>query len=171
MVKRALLSVSDKDGIVDFAHELSKSGVEIISTGGTARILRDNGVEVTDVSEITNFPEMMEGRIKSLHPMIHGGVLCLRDNSTHLEEAEMANIKLIDMVVVNLYPFEITVSKNGVNLEEAIEYIDIGGPTLLRSAAKNYQSVTVISDPDDYGTVLKELRSSGSISEIGRAHV
>ncbi|ADI75076.1 phosphoribosylaminoimidazolecarboxamide formyltransferase/IMP cyclohydrolase [Methanohalobium evestigatum Z-7303] len=171
LVKRALLSVSDKEGIVEFAHELSKFGVEIISTGGTGRILQENGIEVTDVSEITNFPEMMEGRIKTLHPMIHGGVLCLRENSNHIEEAKMANIKLIDMVVVNLYPFEVTVSKDGVNLDEAIEYIDIGGPTLLRSAAKNYQSVAVISDPNDYGTVLKEMRSSGIVSDKTKKHL
>jgi len=140
----------------------------MISTGGTARILRDAGIDVIDVSDVTGFPEMMEGRVKTLHPRIHGGLLCLRDNSAHMEEAEREQIELIDMVVVNLYPFEITVSKEGVNLDEAIENIDIGGPTMLRSAAKNYRSVVVICDPDDYGHVLKELRSSGIVSDKTR---
>ncbi|MGP8322248.1 MAG: bifunctional phosphoribosylaminoimidazolecarboxamide formyltransferase/IMP cyclohydrolase [Methanosarcinaceae archaeon] len=168
MVKRALISVSDKAGIVDFARGLTKLGIEIISTGGTASILRDADIEVVDVSEITGFPEMMGGRVKTLHPRIHGGLLCLRNNSDHLEEAERENIELIDMVVVNLYPFEITVSKEGVDLEEAIENIDIGGPTLIRAAAKNYTAVTVLCNPDDYGHVLKELRSSGVVSDKTR---
>ncbi|HJH30653.1 MAG TPA: bifunctional phosphoribosylaminoimidazolecarboxamide formyltransferase/IMP cyclohydrolase [Methanosarcinaceae archaeon] len=168
MVKRALLSVSDKTGIVDFARGLAKLGIEIISTGGTASILRDADIGVVDVSEVTGFPEMMGGRVKTLHPRIHGGLLCLRDNSVHVEEAERESIELIDMVVVNLYPFEITVSKEGVDLEEAIENIDIGGPTLIRAAAKNYTAVTVLCDPDDYGYVLKELRSSGVVSDRTR---
>ncbi|MGP8319570.1 MAG: bifunctional phosphoribosylaminoimidazolecarboxamide formyltransferase/IMP cyclohydrolase [Methanosarcinaceae archaeon] len=168
MVKRALLSVSDKAGIVDFARGLAQLGIEIISTGGTASILRDANIRVVDVSEITGFPEMMGGRVKTLHPRIHGGLLCLRDNSDHLEEAKRESIELIDMVVVNLYPFEITVSKEGIDLEEAIENIDIGGPTLIRAAAKNYTAVTVLCDPDDYGHVLKELRSSGVVSDKTR---
>jgi phosphoribosylaminoimidazolecarboxamide formyltransferase/IMP cyclohydrolase len=169
LVKRALLSVSDKTGIAEFARGLESLGVKIISTGGTAKIIRDAGVEVTDVSEITGCPEMMGGRVKTLHPRIHGGLLCLRDSKEHMEEAAREDISLIDMVAVNLYPFEVTVSKEGVELEEAIENIDIGGPTLLRSAAKNYRSVTVISDPSDYGHVLKELRSSGIVSDLTRA--
>jgi phosphoribosylaminoimidazolecarboxamide formyltransferase/IMP cyclohydrolase len=169
LVKRALLSVSDKTGIVEFARGLESLGVKIISTGGTAKIIRDAGVDVTDVSEITGCPEMMGGRVKTLHPRIHGGLLCLRENKEHMEEAAKEDISLIDLVAVNLYPFEVTVSKEGVELEEAIENIDIGGPTLLRSAAKNYRSVTVISDPLDYGHVLKELRSSGVISDSTRA--
>ncbi len=168
MVKRALLSVSNKDGIVDLARGLEKLRVEIISTGGTARILRDAGIEVIDVSEITGFPEMMGGRVKTLHPKIHGGLLCLRDNNVHIEEAEREEIELIDMVVVNLYPFEITVSKEDVLLDEAIENIDIGGPSMLRSAAKNYRSVVVVCDPDDYGHLLKELRSSGIVPDSTR---
>ncbi|MEA1985203.1 MAG: bifunctional phosphoribosylaminoimidazolecarboxamide formyltransferase/IMP cyclohydrolase [Euryarchaeota archaeon] len=164
MVKRALLSVSDKTGIVEFARGLEQQDIQIISTGGTARILRDAGIETTDVSEITGFPEMMGGRVKTLHPMIHGGLLCLREDKSHMSDADKLSIELIDMVVVNLYPFEITVSKEGGNLDEAIENIDIGGPTLLRSAAKNYRSVTVICDPNDYGPVLKEIRSSGVVS-------
>ncbi len=169
MVKRALLSVSDKTGIAEFARGLESLGVEIISTGGTAKILRDAGIEVTDVSEVTGFPEMMGGRVKTLHPKIHGGLLCLRDSKEQMAEAAKEDISLIDMVAVNLYPFEMTVSKEGVELEEAIENIDIGGPTLLRSAAKNYRSVIVISDPSDYGHVLKELRSSGIVSDSTRA--
>ncbi|WP_209681399.1 bifunctional phosphoribosylaminoimidazolecarboxamide formyltransferase/IMP cyclohydrolase [Methanohalophilus levihalophilus] len=164
MVKRALLSVSDKTGIVEFARGLKQLDIEIISTGGTARILRDEGIETTDVSEVTGFPEMMGGRVKTLHPHIHGGLLCMRENPDHVEDAERLSIGLIDMVVVNLYPFEITISKDEVNLEEAIENIDIGGPTLLRAAAKNYSAVTVVSDPDDYGHILKELRSTGVTS-------
>lgn len=168
MLKRALLSVSDKTGIVDFARGLEKLDVQIISTGGTARILRDAGISVTDVSEVTGFPEMMGGRVKTLHPMIHGGILCVRDDHDHMGEAEKVNVQLIDLVAVNLYPFEITVSKEGVLLNEAIENIDIGGPAMLRSAAKNYRSVTVICDPEDYGHVLKELRSSGVVSQRAR---
>ncbi|AKB16103.1 MAG: bifunctional phosphoribosylaminoimidazolecarboxamide formyltransferase/IMP cyclohydrolase [Methanosarcina thermophila] len=169
MVKRALLSVSDKTGITEFARGLQSLGVKIISTGGTAKVLRNAGIEVTDVSEITGFPEMMGGRVKTLHPRIHGGILCLRESKEQMAEAIKEDISLIDMVAVNLYPFEETVSKEGVKLEEAIENIDIGGPTLLRSAAKNYRSVTVLSDPSDYGHVLEELRSTGVISEATRA--
>ncbi|MDY9925350.1 bifunctional phosphoribosylaminoimidazolecarboxamide formyltransferase/IMP cyclohydrolase [Methanosarcina sp.] len=169
MVKRALLSVSDKTGIAEFARGLEALGVKIISTGGTAKILRDAGVEVTDVTEVTGYPEMMGGRVKTLHPRIHGGLLCLRDSKEQMEEAAKEDISLIDMIAVNLYPFEVTVSREDVELEEAIENIDIGGPTLLRSAAKNYRSVTVLSDPSDYGHVLKELRSSGVISDKTRA--
>lgn len=169
MVKRALLSVSDKTGIAEFARGLESLGVKIISTGGTAKILREAGVEVTDVSEVTGCPEMMGGRVKTLHPRIHGGLLCLRESKEQMAEAEKEDISLIDLVAVNLYPFEVTVSKESVELEEAIENIDIGGPTLLRSAAKNYRSVTVLSDPADYGHVLKELRSTGVISESTRA--
>ncbi|AKB48632.1 IMP cyclohydrolase [Methanosarcina sp. Kolksee] len=169
MVKRALLSVSDKTGIAEFARGLESLGVKIISTGGTAKILRDAGIEVTDVSEVTGCPEMMGGRVKTLHPRIHGGLLCLRESKEQMAEAEREDISLIDMVAVNLYPFEVTVSKESVELEEAIENIDIGGPTLLRSAAKNYRSVIVLSDPSDYGRVLKELRSTGVVSEATRA--
>ncbi|WP_406670598.1 bifunctional phosphoribosylaminoimidazolecarboxamide formyltransferase/IMP cyclohydrolase [Methanolobus sp. ZRKC4] len=168
MVKRALLSVSDKTGIVDFARGLEKLDIQIISTGGTARILREAGLEVTDVAEVTGFPEMMGGRVKTLHPMIHGGILCVRDDHDHMGEAEKVNVELIDLVAVNLYPFEITVSKEGVLLEDAIENIDIGGPAMLRSAAKNYRSVSVVCDPEDYGSLLKEIRSSGIVSQKTR---
>ena len=161
MVKRALLSVSDKTGIAEFARGLESLDVEIISTGGTAKILRGAGIEIIDVSEVTGYPEMMGGRVKTLHPKIHGGLLCLRDSKEQMAEAVKEDISLIDLIAVNLYPFEITVSKKDVEPEEAIENIDIGGQTLLRSAAKNYRFVTVLSDPADYGRILKELLLSG----------
>nr|WP_321497061.1 bifunctional phosphoribosylaminoimidazolecarboxamide formyltransferase/IMP cyclohydrolase [uncultured Methanolobus sp.] len=168
MVKRALLSVSDKTGIVDFARGLEKLDIQIISTGGTARMLRDSGIEVMDVSDVTGFPEMMGGRVKTLHPRIHGGILSIRDDHDHMGEAQKAEVEMIDLVVVNLYPFEITVSKEGVLLDEAIENIDIGGPAMLRSAAKNYRYVSVVCDPNDYGHILKEIRSTGVVSQKTR---
>ncbi len=158
MEKLALLSVSDKSGLAEFARELVQShGYSLLSTGGTAQLLRAAGLPVTDVSEYTGFPEMMEGRIKTLHPKVHGGLLCRRDKPTHCEEAAAHGIRLIDLVVVNLYPFEATVARRDVEIEEAIENIDIGGPSLLRSAAKNHQSVTVVTDPQDYPRVLAAL--------------
>jgi phosphoribosylaminoimidazolecarboxamide formyltransferase/IMP cyclohydrolase len=163
-IKRALISVSDKTGIVDFANELSKSGVEILSTGGTAKLLKENNIPVIDVSDYTGFPEMLDGRVKTLHPKIHAGLLALRANSMHMQTLEKHGIGLIDMVVVNLYPFEKTVAKQGVAEEEAIENIDIGGPSMLRSAAKNHQSVIVISSPNQYASILEELkRNKGTI--------
>ena len=160
-VERAIISVTDKAGIVDFAKSLSKFGVEILSTGGTARALREGGVSVTDISDYTGFPEMMDGRVKTLHPKVHGGLLGLRENPEHVEMMEKYGIKTIDMVVVNLYQFEKTVAKEGVTLDEAIENIDIGGPSMLRSAAKNFKYVTVIIDPADYEAVLEEMKTSG----------
>ncbi|MBL7070219.1 MAG: bifunctional phosphoribosylaminoimidazolecarboxamide formyltransferase/IMP cyclohydrolase [Candidatus Omnitrophica bacterium] len=163
-IKRALISVSDKTGVLDFAKELNKFGVEILSTGGTAKLLRQNNVEVKDVSEHTGFPEMLDGRVKTLHPNIHGGLLALRDNQEHMETIKKHNIGLIDMVVVNLYPFEKTTQKPGVSIEEVIENIDIGGPSMLRSAAKNHESVAVVSSPEDYGRVTEELkRNNGKL--------
>ncbi len=165
-IKRALISVSDKAGLVDLVRTLHKFNVEIISTGGTAKAIRAIGIPVKDVSEYTGFPEMLGGRVKTLHPTIHGGLLALRGDKEHMDTVEKHGIGLIDMVVVNLYPFEKTVSKPGVKKEEAIENIDIGGPSMLRSAAKNHRSVCVISDPEDYGRVVKEMdKSGGSISE------
>ncbi|GBE04788.1 bifunctional purine biosynthesis protein PurH [bacterium BMS3Abin10] len=161
-VKRALISVSDKSGIVEFARELSGLGVEILSTGGTARALKDAGIPVKDVSEHTGFPEMMDGRLKTLHPKVHGGLLWRRDNSKDREEVEKHNIESIDMVVVNLYPFEQTVSKPDVKFDVAIENIDIGGPTMLRAASKNFKDVIVIVDPDDYSKVLDEMKSNNN---------
>ena len=147
VIKRALISVSDKTGIVDFAKELSKFGVEILSTGGTASLMREAGLDVKDVSEHTGYPEMLDGRVKTLHPKVHGGLLGLRDNPAHVAKMAEHDITPIDMVVVNLYPFEATVANPDCTLEDAIENIDIGGPTMLRSAAKNNQSVTAVIDP------------------------
>ncbi len=161
-IKRALISVSDKTGIEEFAKALAGLGVEIISTGGTAKKIREVGVEVKDVSEITDFPEMMNGRVKTLHPRVHGGLLALRDNDEHVKQAEEHGIEMIDMVVVNLYPFEETVAKEDVSEEEAIENIDIGGPSMIRSASKNFRSVTVILDPAAYEKVIEEIKTDGT---------
>lgn len=164
MSKRVLISVSDKRGIVDFAKELISLGFEIISTGGTAKTLRESGLPVIDVSEYTGFPEMLDGRLKTLHPKIHGGLLARRDNEKDMEDIKRHDIKPIDMVVVNLYPFEETISKRDVTFEEAIENIDIGGPTMLRAASKNYQDVAVVVDPEDYPRIIEEMRLKGSLS-------
>jgi phosphoribosylaminoimidazolecarboxamide formyltransferase/IMP cyclohydrolase len=165
-ITRALISVFDKTGIVELCQELKKREVEILSTGGTAKLLRENNITVKEVSEYTGFPEMLDGRVKTLHPKIHGGLLALRENSRHLQSLKDQGIGLIDMVVVNLYPFEKTIEKPGVTIEEAIENIDIGGPSMLRSAAKNHRSVCVLSSPSQYSGVIEELRKySGSVSE------
>ena len=163
-VTRALISVSHKEGILEFAKGLSKLGIEILSTGGTAKLLRDGGVKVKDVSEFTGFPEMLDGRVKTLHPKVHGGLLGRRSNPEHVKQMKEHGIEPIDLVVVNLYPFEQTVAKPGCMLEEAIENIDIGGPTMLRSAAKNYTDVAVVVSPRDYGRVLEEIQKAGEVS-------
>ncbi len=164
-IKRALISVSDKTGLVDFARCLSDFKVEIISTGGTAKALRDAGLNVTDVSEVTGFPEMMDGRVKTLHPKIHGAFLALRDNAEHVASMNEHNIAPIDLVVVNLYPFEQTIVKEGVTLAEAVENIDIGGPAMIRSAAKNWRDVAVVTDAAMYDEIASELNSNdGSLS-------
>jgi phosphoribosylaminoimidazolecarboxamide formyltransferase/IMP cyclohydrolase len=160
-IKRALISVSDKTGVTEFARRLSESGLEILSTGGTAKTLKEAGISVTDVSDYTGFPEMMDGRVKTLHPKIHGGLLALRDNPEHMKQAEENGIEMIDMVVVNLYPFEKTVEMEGVTEEEAIENIDIGGPSMVRSAAKNFKFVTVVIDPADYDMVANSIVDGG----------
>jgi phosphoribosylaminoimidazolecarboxamide formyltransferase/IMP cyclohydrolase len=160
-IKRALLSVSDKSGVVDLAKALADMGIEILSTGGTAKALRESGIEITDVSDYTGFPEMLDGRVKTLHPKIHGGILGQRGNPEHVKTMAKHGIDGIDMVVVNLYPFEATVAKPGCTLEEAIENIDIGGPAMIRSAAKNYPDVTVVVDPGDYDDLIGELRKNG----------
>jgi phosphoribosylaminoimidazolecarboxamide formyltransferase/IMP cyclohydrolase len=165
MINRALISVSDKTGIVQFAEELHKLGIEIISTGGTAKTLRNSGVKVTNISDITGFPECLDGRVKTLHPKIHGGLLAVRSNPQHMMEIEEMGIETIDIVIINLYPFKQTILKENVKLEEAIENIDIGGPTMLRAAAKNYQDVVVIVDPADYEVVLNELKDTGGVSK------
>lgn len=159
-IKRALISVSNKKGIVDFAKSLNSLGVEIISTGGTARTLKESGLQVKDVSDYTGLPEMLDGRLKTLHPKIHGGLLARRDNNRDMEEIKKHGIGLIDMVVVNLYPFEETISKRDVKFSEAIENIDIGGPTMLRSASKNFSDVAVIVDPEDYHKIIEEMKGS-----------
>lgn len=164
MAKRALISLSDKSGAVEFARALSELGVEIISTGGTAKLLEQNGIPVIGISEITNFPECLDGRVKTLHPAVHAGLLARRDLPEHMRQLEELNIAPIDFVVVNLYPFKNTILKENVTFEEAIENIDIGGPTMLRSAAKNFRDVAVITDPADYETVLSELRDHGEVS-------
>lgn len=156
-IKRALISVSDKTGVVDLARELVKFGVEIISTGGTAALLKKEGIPSIEISEYTGSPEILDGRVKTLHPKVHGGLLYLRDKEDHVKQAQNHGIEPIDMVVVNLYPFEATIARPDVTLEEAIENIDIGGPSMLRSAAKNYRSVTVITDPADYADVIENM--------------
>jgi len=158
-VHRALISVSDKSGVVELARGLQQLGIEIISTGGTAKVLRENGVEVKDASEITGFPEMLDGRVKTLHPKIHGGILAIRENKKHVQELREQGVQPIDLVVVNLYPFEETIKRTD-EIEKIIENIDIGGPTMLRSAAKNYRDVAVIVDPSDYSWVMEELRKN-----------
>ncbi|MBD1382369.1 bifunctional phosphoribosylaminoimidazolecarboxamide formyltransferase/IMP cyclohydrolase [Metabacillus arenae] len=163
-IKRALVSVSNKENLVPFVQGLIEQGVEIISTGGTHKLLQENGLKVTGISEVTGFPEIMDGRVKTLHPSIHGGLLAVRENASHMKQLEENGIKPIDLVVVNLYPFKETISKPNVAFEDAIENIDIGGPTMLRSAAKNHQDVAVVVDPADYGRVLDELKETNSVS-------
>jgi len=171
-VQRALISVSDKTGLVEFAQGLQALGVEILSTGGTARLLREAGLAVREVSDYTGFPEILDGRVKTLHPKIHGGILALRENEAHARQLAEQGIEFIDLVVVNLYPFEETIARPQVTLEEALENIDIGGPTLLRAAAKNYRDVLVVCNPHHYDEVLEELRSQGGlVSEQLRARL
>ena len=165
-IKRALIYVSDKTGLIEFARELTKMGVEIISTGGTASLLKKEGIPSVEISKFTGSPEIMDGRVKTLHPKVHGGLLYLRDNPDHLKQAKENGIEPIDLVVVNLYPFEATVAKPDVTLEEAIENIDIGGPSMLRSAAKNYRSVTVVVDPADYKDVLENLSANDGATTL-----
>ena len=165
-IRRVLISVTDKSGIVEFAKGLKGLGVEILSTGGTAARLKEAGIDVTDVSAYTGFPEMMDGRLKTLHPKVHGGLLALRDNEEHRAAAKAHGIEMIDMVVINLYRFEDTVARPGCTLEDAIENIDIGGPTMVRSAAKNYRFVSIVTDPADYPKILEEMtRTDGEVSE------
>lgn len=161
---RALISVSDKTGIVEFAKELVSLGIEIISTGGTYSKLKSEGIPAIEISELTGFPECLDGRVKTLHPIVHAGLLAMRSKPEHMKQLSDLNIETIDMVVVNLYPFKATILKDGVTRDEAVENIDIGGPTMLRSAAKNYQDVAVVVDPRDYETVLNELKSEKQVS-------
>jgi phosphoribosylaminoimidazolecarboxamide formyltransferase/IMP cyclohydrolase len=167
-IQRALISVSDKNGIVEFSRSMAELGIEIVSTGGTASLLRDNRIAVKDVSELTGFPEMMDGRVKTLHPKIHGGILALRDNLEHVAKMNEHGIMPIDLVVVNLYPFEAAVAR-GAPLEEVVENIDIGGPSMVRAAAKNHRHVGVVVDPDDYNAIIAELKgNNGLLSDATR---
>ena len=165
-IERAIISVTDKSGVADFARSLAEHGVQILSTGGTARVLREGGLAVTDISEYTGFPEMLDGRVKTLHPKVHGGLLGVRDNPEHVKMMKAHGIENIDLIVVNLYQFEKTIEKEGVTLEEAIENIDIGGPAMLRSSAKNFRHVTVVVDPADYEPVLREMEESGGATTL-----
>src|ERR1700693_4797187 len=164
-IQRAILSVTDKTGLVDFARRLADLGIELISTGGTAKLLRDSRIPVKDISELTGFPEMLDGRVKTLHPKVHGGVLYRREDPAHTAPIAEHGIEPIDMVVVNLYAFEKTAAKPGVAFEELIENIDIGGPSMIRSAAKNFHDVAVVTSPADYPAIAEELgRSQGELS-------
>src|SRR6202049_4527892 len=164
-IQRAILSVTDKTGLVDFARQLCGLGIELISTGGTAKLLRDSGIVVKDISELTGFPEMLDGRVKTLHPKVHGGILHRRENPAHVAAIAEHGIPPIDMVVVNLYAFEKTAAKPGVAFEELIENIDIGGPSMIRSAAKNFHDVAVLTSPTDYHAIAEEMtRSGGTLS-------
>jgi phosphoribosylaminoimidazolecarboxamide formyltransferase / IMP cyclohydrolase len=166
-IQRAILSVTDKTGLVEFARQLSGMKVELVSTGGTAKQLREAGITVKDISELTGFPEMLDGRVKTLHPKVHGGILHIRGNPGHVAAAKEHGIQPIDMVVVNLYAFEKTASKPGVHFDEVIENIDIGGPSMVRSAAKNFRDVAIVTSPDDYAAIAQEMASSGG--ELGLA--
>ena len=171
-IQRALLSVTDKTGLVDFARQLTSMGVELISTGGTAKLLRDTGIAVKDISELTGFPEMLDGRVKTLHPKVHGGILHIRANVQHLAAVAEHGIQPIDMVVVNLYAFEKTASKPGVEFQQVIENIDIGGPSMVRSAAKNFQDVAIVTSPLDYPAIAAEMRQAdGSLSLATKWHL
>lgn len=161
---RALISVSDKTGVVEFAKELATLGIKIISTGGTSQKLKDEGVDVIGISEVTDFPECLDGRVKTLHPAVHGGILAMRDNPDHMQQLEDLKIDTIDIVAINLYPFKETIMKPDVTLPDAIENIDIGGPTMLRSSAKNHRDVVVVCDPSDYEVVINELSKNGEVS-------
>ena len=161
----ALLSVSDKTGIVEFAQALHALGIKLLSTGGTAKLLADQGLPVTEVAEVTGFPEMLDGRVKTLHPKVHGGLLARRDVPAHMAALKAHGIDTIDLLVVNLYPFEATVAKAGCTLEDAIENIDIGGPAMVRSAAKNWKDVAVLTDASQYAAVLAELKAAAGLTD------
>lgn len=161
-IERALISLTDKSGIEGFAGELARLGIDLLSTGGTAKKLRDAGLKVMDVSEFTGFPEMLDGRVKTLHPKVHGGILNQRDNSLHQRQCEAHGLRNIDLIAVNLYAFEKTVADPRCSLADAIENIDIGGPTMLRAAAKNFHDVTVVVDPADYPLILREIKETGN---------
>ncbi len=163
-IERALISVSNKEGVVEFGRRISGAGIEILSTGGTARLLAQENVAVRSVDSYTGFPEIIDGRVKTLHPKVHGGILAVRDNEKHRGQMEQNGISSIDLVVVNLYPFQQTVAKPDVSIEDAIENIDIGGPTMVRSSAKNHKYVAIVVDPSDYEGIAKEIETDGFVS-------
>ncbi|MDX9945079.1 MAG: bifunctional phosphoribosylaminoimidazolecarboxamide formyltransferase/IMP cyclohydrolase [Azonexus sp.] len=165
-IKQALISVSDKTGVLEFAQGLAAQGVKLLSTGGTAKMLRDAGLNVTEIGDYTGFPEMLDGRVKTLHPKVHGGILARRDLPEHLATIEEHGIPMIDLVCVNLYPFAATIAKPGVTLEDAIENIDIGGPAMVRSSAKNYNGVAIVTDPEDYAPLLAEMQANGGALKL-----
>ncbi len=167
-IKRALISVSDKTGVVEFARKLHEAGVEIVSTGGTMKAIKEAGIPVTYVSDVTGFPEIMDGRVKTLNPYIHGGILAVRDNPEHVREMEEHHITGIDLVAVNLYPFKQTIAKPDVELAEAIENIDIGGPAMIRAAAKNFKFVTVITNPGRYTQIADMVAKDGEVDDHTR---
>lgn len=167
-IKRALISVSDKTGVVDFARALHEAGVEIVSTGGTMKAIKEADIPVTYVSDVTGFPEIMDGRVKTLNPYIHGGILAVRDNPEHVREMKEHKITGIDLVAVNLYPFKATIEKAGVTLAEAIENIDIGGPAMVRAAAKNFKFVTIVTNPGRYDAIAKQVQENGEVDDHTR---
>ena len=167
-IKRALISVSDKTGVVDFARALHEAGVEIVSTGGTMKAIKGAGIPVTYVSDVTGFPEIMDGRVKTLNPYIHGGILAVRDNPEHVREMKEHKITGIDLVAVNLYPFKATIEKPGVTLAEAIENIAIGGPAMVRAAAKNFKFVTIVTNPGRYDAIAKQVQENGEVDDHTR---
>ena len=167
-IKRALISVSNKEGVVEFARQLHEAGVEIISTGGTMKAIKEAGIPVTYVSDVTGFPEIMDGRVKTLNPYIHGGILAVRDNAEHVAQMEEHGIKGIDLVAVNLYPFKETIAKPDVTLAEAIENIDIGGPAMVRASAKNLKFVTIVTNPAKYNEVIAQIKKNGGVDDRTR---
>ena len=167
-IKRALISVSDKTGVVDFARALHEAGVEIVSTGGTMKAIKGAGIPVTYVSDVTGFPEIMDGRVKTLNPYIHGGILAVRDNPEHVREMKEHKITGIDLVAVTLYPLTATIEKPGVTLAEAIENIDIGGPAMVRAAAKNFKFVTIVTNPGRYDAIAKQVQENGEVDDHTR---
>ena len=167
-IKRALISVSDKTGVVEFARVLHKAGIEIVSTGGTMKALREAGIPVVYVSDVTGFPEIMDGRVKTLHPFVHGGILAVRGNQTHEKALHELKITPIDLVAVNLYPFKETVANPNVTLAEAVEQIDIGGPAMIRAAAKNFKFVTVITNPERYAEIAEKIQKDGAVDGMTR---
>ena len=167
-IKRALISVSNKEGVVEFARQLHEAGVEIVSTGGTMKAIKEAGIPVTYVSDVTGFPEIMDGRVKTLNPYIHGGILAVRDNPEHVKEMQEQKITGIDLVAVNLYPFKETIAKPNVTLAEAIENIDIGGPAMVRAAAKNFKFVTIITNPARYDDIAKQVKANGCVDDKTR---